>query len=48
MKKCMDYEAEDVMLRGRPKKACCEVTKKVARPDQFARKMPWTVGNGGN
>jgi len=41
----MDYEVEGVRYRGRPKKTWSEVIEK-DRPDNYARKMLWTIGNG--
>jgi len=42
----MNYEAEGVRPRGRPKKLGVTLWKKIVRPDKCARKMLWTVGNG--
>jgi len=43
----MDYEVKGVRLRGRLKKTWSEIIEKIVRPDKYARKMPWTVENGG-
>ena len=48
VKKCTDFKVEGVRPRGRPNKTLSrpKVIEKIARCDQYAMKMLWTVENG--
>jgi len=42
----MDFEVEGVRHSGESKKTWSEVIRNIDRPDIYARKMLWMVGNG--